>query len=249
MIRIKRYSLFLMALMLACSGEDKNTLVAGCKIMTWSWAASDGQFQSQMTFTYSGSRVTSFVSVQEEQGKGGPETRIVSLTYDAQGQLIQLSSDSQTWTVTYGTDGLPDKISSDDGKVVDFTFNSQKQLTRMDQSLDIFDYADVFSYSGSTRNYTQWKFLVNDMEESNYIFQYDTKTNMFASLGMLPYFYGDLEAGRTDNNVTLETDVSANGFPPRTTTYQYNDKGYPVSYSTSNSGGVLLTGVATYNCD
>ncbi len=238
-----------MGLMLACSGEDKDNVVAGCKIMTWSYASSNGDFQSDITFTYSGSRVTSFVAVEEEQGKGGPVTRIVSLAYDSQGRLIQLSWDSETWTVTYGTDGLPDKIASDDGKVVDFTFNSQKQLNRMDQSLDLFNYADVFSYNGSTRNYTQWKFLVDDVEESNFIFQYDTKTNMFASLGMLPYFYSDLEAGRTDNNVTLQTDASSSGFSPRTTTYQYNDRGYPVSYSTSNSTGVLLTGTATYTCD
>jgi hypothetical protein len=234
---------------LACSGENKDNLVAGCKIITWSWASSDGQFRSDITFTYSGSRVTSFVTVKEELGSGGPVIRVVSLAYDNQGQLIQLSSDSETWVVTYGTDDLPDKISGEGGKVVNFTFNAQRQLTRMDQSLDLFNYANVFSYDGSTRNYTEWKFLMDDVEESHDIFQYDTKTNMFASLGMLPFFYEDLEAGRTDNNVTLQSDASASGFLPRTTTYQYNDRGYPVSYSTSNSNGVLMTGVVTYSCD
>ncbi len=192
-----------------------------------------------------------------------------TLTYDDKNRVISITSSSSggaplVSTYSYGSNGNLATATFFDGSTATYTFDSQNRMilqTNSDGSTVTVSYnasgqptsrviADpncatcggtiTYTYPNTTtHNYTSESFTSNSgTPGSSYAstFEYDNHPNPYK-----PVLYSSTG---TDNNVTKQVYTSSTSNFTSTTTYTYNDRGYPITKTFSDGGTVSYT----YNC-
>lgn len=167
-------------------------------------------------------------------------------TYDSKGNIISRSANGSPAETTYSYDANNRLIQTVNfNTVTNYAYNPSGQLiSEVSSSTGVFPAPTTYTYPNTTtRNpSTKARPYANIIE--NYVYEYDNKVN--------PEKFLDRPSLATDNNVTKVTWNSGNYTFSRTYTYEYNDKGYPVSSTEvtvcSCGSTETKTATATYNC-
>ena len=219
------------------------------------WKTVDDAYVGENTFTYSADMKQI--------------TILSSSTFDG-------SSDSETFTLTADDDGNIIKIEFEDSPDVyyEYIYNASLKLTRQNQYTGTdLDYRVDYEYNSSGQfikqqyydlssgtpvksDYESFEYAnsssKNPLKQKSYSadgtlnltseFEYDNKKTPYDKLSFIIEIF-------SENNVTKVTRSDSGGVLEVTsTTYEYNDKGYPTKAITSDGSGDSTVETFTYEC-
>jgi hypothetical protein len=131
-------------------------------------------------------------------------------------------------------------VRSPGGETMTFVYNADGQpvfVTYVELNCSSCGYSREYTYPNTTtHNYSQETFT-NSAESRVFTYTYDTHPNPYKPL---PYF----SRAETDNNITERAMTTSVGTTTTTFTYTYNDRGYPLTRTSSNGDATVYT----YNC-
>lgn len=167
-------------------------------------------------------------------------------TYDGSGKITQIGDRTFSYDANNRVVKLEDKFN-----VRSYAYNGIGQLISHVTEARVSPtvrYTKKLEYlNASTQNYTKATFsqtiISNSITSTTGVtnYEYDTKTN--------PYKLTIPVSLQSDNNIVKISTTSGSYTQIETFTYQYNERGYPISslYSLSNNNGYKLTISNTYS--
>jgi len=230
-----------------CSKKD--SVAAVCYLATSTYV--DGSYSSVTTYLYANNKVS---ASSRNNSSGGTST--YNYNYDQQGRISSVTSSFTNGgstsvvdeTLTYDANGRIIQTLSPTAKVI-FTYNSSGQVVKRgyyagSNSIYTLDNFSTYTYpSISTKNYSsQLDYDGSNILQSTTTFVYDTKQNPEAVI--FP------DANESTNNVTQATYEYQTSSNPSvvTYTYTYNANGFPIAVTEKNSGYTYTSAYSYTNC-
>lgn len=212
-----------------------------------------------LEFSYTDQKLNSITITTEEDGDVEVFTLTASYTGDRITRLaaplnivvLDISYDANNRVSEVTQSFLGDEFSQT------FTYNGSGQLVRTDYFYDngsgtiVSDRYDTFNYPNTTtRNASSRSEFRNSGSGFTlyltYNYEYDDKNSFTKEIPVIAYLLDNLYG---ESNQTKITEIYTGDDPYITNiTYQYNDRGYPTSFTISATGDAPVTGTVDYNC-
>lgn len=189
------------------------------------------------TLTYNDSRQV--IRIIDDNGASGTDT--ITFSYDANGDVLTgIFGDGRFWTYTHDSNHLlTQRLLTPGGEAMNWEYNDNGQITLItyvNPACGTCGYTRELTYVNSTTHNYTGETLTNATDVIAITYEYDSHPNQLRLV---------IDSStRTDNNITSKVSVYSGGTANITYTYTYNERGYPLTQTSST--GVVNS--YTYDC-